>query len=172
MSARLRASNRVSQTSTEDVLEFPRLVRDVSQQESVSLQRTAIPMATPSATEEFTWYNATYTPIVVMPDPVVLVRSQAELERRFNALADQWRNDTGAVSSSTEIFSHEAYKRITAMGEFAIPFILRAFERRQEHWDYALWLITGENPVPPECAGQMDEIAKAWVEWGKQHRYI
>ncbi len=172
MSARLRASNRVSQTPTADVLEFPRRMREGPRQESVSRHRTVIPIATPSATEEFTWYNATYTPIVTVPDPVVLVRSQAELERKFNALADQWRKDTAAVSSSTEIFSHEAYKRITALGEFAIPFILRAFERRQEHWDYALWLITGENPVLPECAGQMDEIAKAWVEWGKQHRYI
>ena len=33
---------------------------------------------------------------------------------------------------------------------------------------YTLGLpITGENPVPPEAAGKVRQMADAWVEWGK-----
>ena len=32
--------------------------------------------------------------------------------------------------------------------------------------------ITEENPVPPEAAGRVREMAEAWIEWGKRQGYL
>ena len=166
MSAAKPKPHMTAQTQTAKVLEFPTRLSGRSKFES------PISIATPSATQVVSWYNSIYTPSVPMLDSVVVVRSKVELEQKFRTLVAEWRRDTAAVSSSTEIFSHAAYQRIMSMGEFAIPFILREFQRKPEHWDYALWMITGENPVSPDDAGRMDKIADAWVRWGRDHRYI
>ncbi len=67
---------------------------------------------------------------------------------------------------------HTAYQQIIGMGPIAIPFILIEMQKRSGHWFWALKSITGEDPVPPESRGIINEMAKAWINWGINQRYL
>lgn len=153
------------QTLTAKVVALPR------RPSVASTSAAAVSIASPSATRALPG-GSYVTAALTAPDAIMLVRSTGDLRQKFKALAQEWRAAIEVVSSSTEIFSHPAYQRIMAMGEFAVPFILRELERAPDHWDYALWMITGENPVSPVDAGRLDRIAQAWTRWGREHRYI
>src|SRR6185436_14010617 len=60
------------------------------------------------------------------------------LQAKFDALAAQWRRETAMLSSTSQIVMHPAYQRIMAMGEKAVPLILRELQKEPEHWFYAL----------------------------------
>ena len=89
-------------------------------------------------------------------------------ESEFRPLADQWREETGALSSVSQITMHPAYQRIIDMGERVIPLILQELEERRDHWFRALHAITGENPVPPEAAGNVRLMTESWLNWGRE----
>jgi len=61
------------------------------------------------------------------------------------------------------------YQRIVGMGLSAVPLILEELRREPDQWFWALEAITEENPVPPEAAGKVREMARAWIDWGKRH---
>lgn len=95
-----------------------------------------------------------------------------DVEAQFRALADQWRRETGLLSSSTQKTAHPAYQEIIGMGAAAIPLILREMQERGGHWFAALRAISGENPVPREYAGQIPRIREGWLEWGRLQGHI
>jgi hypothetical protein len=90
----------------------------------------------------------------------------------FQDLVSQWRKGRNALSSlAWNNVRNPSYQRIIGMGKLALPFILRELQRelRQgepDDWFPALWAITGDNPVPPDSRGKVQEMAKAWIEWG------
>ena len=86
----------------------------------------------------------------------------------FNALTQQWRDATQYLSSVHAIVLHPAYQKIIGMGERAIPYILKELDTDQGLWAWALNSISGENPVPPEDAGNMARMADAWRAWGSR----
>ncbi len=90
------------------------------------------------------------------------------LQETFNTLAKRWRDDTAALSSPTAKAVHPAYQRIIGMGPRALPLILREMKREPDDWFWALTAITGEDPVPPEDAGDMDKMVDAWLRYGEQ----
>ncbi|MCS6804916.1 MAG: hypothetical protein NZ823_07200 [Blastocatellia bacterium] len=103
----------------------------------------------------------------------VLVEAEASPEsaavaERFYSLAEEWRRECAHLSSMREMVLHPAYQQIIGMGKEALPFLLRELERKPDHWDWALWAITGENPVPPEHAGRIADIAHDWLEWARR----
>jgi hypothetical protein len=93
------------------------------------------------------------------------------LEESFLQLAEQWRRETGMLSLVSKMAIHPAYQRIIGMGQPVVPLILRELEREPDHWFWALQAITGENPVQPAQRGILDEMAAAWLEWGKNCGY-
>jgi len=93
-------------------------------------------------------------------------------EQQFRSLVEQWRRETGMLSSILKKAMHPAYQRIIGMGPRAIIPILRELQLRPDHWFWALTYITGENPVPQEAAGNLRRMAWAWIEWGRQKGYI
>ena len=93
------------------------------------------------------------------------------LEVRFNRLADLWQKETAHLSSSRRMAMHPAYQEIIAMGQPAIPLLLRAIVERPDHWDMALGAITGADPVAREDWGKMDRIDQAWLKWGSENGY-
>jgi hypothetical protein len=101
----------------------------------------------------------------------VAVRSQGVInlvpDSTFAELASTWRSETGHLSSITQKAIHPAYQRIIGMGERALPLILRELQARRGHWFWALHAITGEDPVPPEDAGDVDKMRDAWLELGR-----
>ena len=101
-------------------------------------------------------------------------KSDAHANRptRFRALADQWRRETGMLSSVSQMAAHPAYQEIIGMGAAAIPLLLRELQERGGHWFAALRAISGENPVPPEYAGRIPKMSEYWLEWGRRQGYI
>lgn len=104
--------------------------------------------------------------------PALPAPQQAELERTFVELAKRWRAETALLSSVTKIAMHPAYQRIIGMGPAAVPLILRDLEQQPDHWFWALTAITGEDPVRPEDAGDIERMARAWLAFGQERGYI
>lgn len=88
----------------------------------------------------------------------------------FKSLADEWQRATKFYSFVDRKTSHPAYKRIVDMGERAIPHILLAMRDDPSYWTPALSTITGADPVPDD-ARDLDAVAAAWIEWGRQHGF-
>jgi len=95
----------------------------------------------------------------------------------FQDLVSQWRKERNPLSSlAWNNVRNPSYQRIIGMGKLALPFILRELRRelRQgepDDWFPALWAITGDNPVPADSQGKLQEMAKAWIEWGLRNGY-
>ena len=94
------------------------------------------------------------------------------LDLTFQELAETWERETAVLSSITMMSIHPAYQRIIGMGSRVLPLIFRELARRPGHWFWALNAITGEDPVPPEGAGDIQRMTESWLEFGRQRGYI
>jgi hypothetical protein len=112
---------------------------------------------------------AVSTPSVPIP---AVFASPAALRDRFQRLADEWKQQSRYLSNSAQMALLPAYQRIIGMGWPAVPLILEELRREPGQWFWALEAITEENPVPPEDAGKVREMARAWVEWGQARGLI
>ena len=97
-----------------------------------------------------------------------------EIEHKFARLAEQWYEETLFSSDYLEKILHPAYQRIIGLGRKAIPLILNELQDMPNDWFWALRALTeeGEDPVTPEYAGQPEEMAKAWLNWGRENQII
>ena len=90
-------------------------------------------------------------------------------KKLFNDLLNSWEEETGVISSTTVIINNQYYQKIIQMGKKAIPFIIEELkENRNPDLMYALRVITGENPVPPESRGKVKEMISKWLELAKE----
>lgn len=100
-------------------------------------------------------------------------RHTEQAEAQFRQLVRQWHEETGGLSSPRKIIGSPAYQQVIAMGEAAVPLILKEFQvGRGMFWDHALWQITGENPTDESMRGKPELIDAAWLKWGREHKYI
>lgn len=90
------------------------------------------------------------------------------LEKQFSRLADEWRRETGGISSATKIVMHPAYQAIIGLGPEAIPLILKALAKEADHWGWALRAMAKTNPVPESATGNVRLTAHAWLAWGRK----
>jgi hypothetical protein len=94
-------------------------------------------------------------------------------QEQFYQLANTWKQETGHLSNITTRAMHPAYQRIIGMGKEAIPLILEEFRKgKLDDWFWALYAITGDNPIAEEIAGDMDKMAEAWLQWGRETGYL
>ena len=93
---------------------------------------------------------------------------QQILERRFNELADTWERETRLLSNSETAGRHPAHREIIAMGQDAVPLILKRMEAQGGHWFMALNEITGARPVPYEDRGRIRKMQQHWLNWGRE----
>ena len=93
------------------------------------------------------------------------------LEQRFQELAAQWRLERGPFSTARRLAQHPAYRKIVALGEAVVPFILADLEKKPDHWFLALEEITGASPVPESDWGKLPGMAAAWIAWGLAQGY-
>ena len=98
-------------------------------------------------------------------------RQPQSLEQTFHELVTTWRQETHFSSSVTDMAMHRAYQRIIGLGPAAVPLLLRELERHPDHWFWALHAITGVDPTTPEQKGKVQEMAKAWLDWGREAGY-
>jgi hypothetical protein len=103
-------------------------------------------------------------------DPIVSSLTRGELERTFDALANDWRKETLGLSRVDKKVMHAAYQKIIGMGPQAIPLILRELRDRPSYWFAALRSITRQDPA--QFAKTFDEARDAWIAWGREHNYI
>jgi len=100
------------------------------------------------------------------------VLSDAELERKFEALKEQWINETRFLSIAAQKIAHPAYLKLIKLGDAALPLLLRELKRRPDFWFAALEAIAEDNPVPPEHLGDLGAMTKDWIEWGRVRGYV
>lgn len=91
---------------------------------------------------------------------------------RFVRHAAQWKAESVHMSNVAQMALLKSYQSIIGMGDSAVPLLLEELQREPDNWFWALEAITLENPVPPEANGRIDEMARAWVEWGRAKGYI
>jgi hypothetical protein len=94
-----------------------------------------------------------------------------KLEALFQSLVRQWKEERGPSSSTTELAMCPSYQRIIGLGPVVVPLLLRELEHAPDHWFWALKAITGVDPVPVESRGKVREMARLWIEWGRQQGY-
>jgi hypothetical protein len=76
------------------------------------------------------------------------------------------------MSNVAQMAMLRPYQKIIGMGMEAVPLLLQELQREPDQWFWALEAITDQNPVPPEAAGNVRQMAAAWVEWGKANGLI
>jgi hypothetical protein len=91
---------------------------------------------------------------------------------RFGRLAREWKERSRFLSNTAQIAMLKSYQRIIGMGWDAVPLILEELQREPRQWFWALEAITEEDPVPPEEAGKVRLMARAWIDWGKQKGFL
>jgi hypothetical protein len=96
----------------------------------------------------------------------------ASIEEQFAALANRWHDETDFLSSPSSITSNDNYLQIISMGKRVIPMILEDLKERGGHWYPALRILSGEDPVPIEARGDVEQMKKAWLQWGRERGYI
>ena len=78
------------------------------------------------------------------------------------------RRDTVPVEY-VALRNHPVYRELVSLGEPGIPLILAELEREPDvSWFTVLTAITGADPVPAAAAGRVDDMARAWLDWGRQ----
>lgn len=92
-------------------------------------------------------------------------------QEEFSSLALQWKQDTFYLSSSTKIEAHSSYQAIISAGVEALPFIFADLRKEPDHWFFALYKITGINPINPEDAGNIKIMTQTWLAWADENGY-
>ncbi len=94
------------------------------------------------------------------------------LRELFNELAGDWRRETAIHSSITKKAMNRNYQRIIGLGHRVVPLILNELRRSPADWFWALSAITGQNPISPEDAGNLEKMTEAWLRLGRRRGWI
>ena len=90
----------------------------------------------------------------------------------FDKLFHGWRNETAGHSSPESIVLNDNYLRIIAMGEAAIPLLLEELKKKPVNIFRALRVLAHHDPIKPEDEGNINKMAKAWLDWGRENNLI
>ncbi len=90
------------------------------------------------------------------------------LQRKFDVLATQWRNETVFESSMTKIIANENYQKIIGLGPSVLPCIFEDLKKNGGMWFAALHTLTGVNPVHPEDVGNIQVLTQKWLKWATE----
>ena len=104
------------------------------------------------------------TLLSVIPD------SELQKQKEFAKLVKQWKEETAGNSSISKKLLNLAYLRIIAMGEIAVPLILKELKRSPDHWFLALKAITNADPV--NSGASFDQAVDSWLKWEQNQGLI
>jgi hypothetical protein len=107
-----------------------------------------------------------------VPTTPTIELSPDDVRQRFQRLAADWKAKSRFLSNTGQMALLQPYQRIIGMGLPVVPLILDELQREPDQWFWALEAITEENPVPPEAAGNVGQMASAWINWGKRRGLI
>ncbi len=90
----------------------------------------------------------------------------------FTELANRWHEETDYLSSPSRITGNDTYLKIISMGNSVIPLILQDLQEHGGNWYRALRILSGNDPVPPEAQGNVQQMKQSWLRWGRDRGYI
>lgn len=91
-------------------------------------------------------------------------------KQEFNALVKTWFEETAHLSLVRQQIIHPSFLRIIGMGEDALPFVFREFEKiPMLAWLVALEAIVGED-MASDAKTHKDAV-KIWLDWGKENAF-
>jgi len=93
------------------------------------------------------------------------------IEQDFDKLFHQWKIERPLGADVLQMVIQPSYQRIIGMGTEALPLILKELEKKPDHWFWALYSITGKDPVLLKHQGNLREMAKDWIDWGRSVGY-
>jgi hypothetical protein len=99
-------------------------------------------------------------------------RQPETLQQRFDRLSRQWKQETRFLSSVSQMSMHPAYQQIIGIGPRALPLLLRELQQNPNHWFWALYAISGVDPVPQTDRGNVEAMRKAWLRWGEEQELL
>jgi hypothetical protein len=94
------------------------------------------------------------------------------LYKKFLQLKEKWEVETLFVSSATDIINNGSYLAIISLGQEALSFIIKDFAKKDNHWFYALEVMTGKNPISEEHIGNIKLMKDDWINWAKENDII
>jgi hypothetical protein len=92
-----------------------------------------------------------------------------ETLKEFTRLAKQVEEETIFCSNPHTWLDHPSYKKVSEMGQIAIPWLIERLEISWI-WVHALEDITKIDPIPKEHYGCMEKVVEDWKEWFKNSR--
>jgi len=104
--------------------------------------------------------------------PITAKKESASMERKFQLLAKEWRDETSHLSSMTKLVMHPKYQNIIGLGPAVLPILFRELQKNPDHWFWALSAITEEDPTNPEDAGNLRKMSDAWLKWAREKGYL
>jgi hypothetical protein len=114
--------------------------------------------------------NTEYTRDVFVEGSVFVKEMyKRELRVKFDSYTITWLNETMFTSSSSEIFSNNAYRSIIGLGTEVIPLIIEDLKINDYHWFYALESLTGVNPIQKEHRGVIQLMKEDWLNWAEDN---
>ena len=93
------------------------------------------------------------------------------LDRTFIRLRDEWKRARRHESSTQRMVMLMPYQRIIGLGPDVVPLILRELEQQPDMWFWALRALTEADPVTEDMRGDVQAMARLWLEWGKAQGY-
>ena len=96
----------------------------------------------------------------------------ASIEEEFAVLAHRWHDETDFLSQPSSITGNDNYLQIISMGKRVIPMILEELKERGGYWYRALRILSGEDPVSIEARGDVEQMKRTWIKWGRERGYI
>jgi hypothetical protein len=122
--------------------------------------------------------------VVVLEQPVTLPegaevrvelaakdQEDSSLEAKFQELVANWKAKSRFISSVPDLTNLPEYRAIIALGQPAVPLLLRELERSPDYWFWALSAITGADPVPSDVRGNVTQMRDLWLRWGRAEGY-
>ena len=101
------------------------------------------------------------------PESNSLKTADIDTRAEFNRLVTEWKVGRRRGVDVVQMTAHPAYRQIVGMGEQVIPLILEELQHQPDHWFPALHELTGTSPVPEKSKGNIAEMRRAWLDWGK-----
>ncbi|OFX20734.1 MAG: hypothetical protein A2033_03340 [Bacteroidetes bacterium GWA2_31_9] len=93
------------------------------------------------------------------------------IAEQFEHLSSELLEEFMMVSSPSQIALHPFYQKIIAMGEKAIPFLIKKLDETPTMWFWALEEISGDNPVSVSDKGNIPLMVSLWKKWAKNKGY-
>lgn len=95
---------------------------------------------------------------------------RSRVRQAFEEYSRNLKEQTRFSSRLADMFENPFHQKIIDLGKAVVPILIRELETDPDHWFYALYCITGENPIPDGHAGDLKAMTSDWLEWWQRNK--